>query len=58
MEAEPAQPDRATLPATSTEDQEAHPVTHASPSTSPGKIPSEATSPTVLPVATPQAPKR
>ena len=57
VEAEHAQPDQATLPATPTEDQVAHPVNHAFPSTSPEKIPVEATSPVGLPVSTPQAPK-
>ena len=58
MEAEPAQPDQVTSPATPTEDQVAHPVTHATPSTSPEKIPAETTSPVGLPASTPQAPKR
>ena len=39
MEAEPTQPDQVTSPATLTEDQVAHPVTHASQSTSPEKFP-------------------
>ena len=45
-------------PATPTEGQVAHPVTIASPSTSPEKVPTETTSPVELPVTTPQAPKR
>ena len=45
-------------PATPTEGQVVHPVTVASPSTSPEKVPTETTSPVELPVTTPQAPKR
>ena len=45
-------------PATPTEGQVAHPVTIASPSTSPEKVPTETTSPVELPMTTAQAPKR
>lgn len=40
------------------EGQVAHPVTIASPSTSPEKVPTETTSPVEVPITTPQAPKR